>query len=101
MSFAFTRTADAAAAFTVMEAVPGGDRIRRAVRIALTFALLVAFAYCARAAWHVLGELSRISLADVAHALHVVSVRDVILCAVGWRIGRELVVAVLRGRRGA
>lgn len=101
MSFAFTRTADAAAAFTTVEPVPGRDPIRRAVRVALTLGLLVAFAYCARTAWFVLNDLGGISLADMAHTLHVVSVRDLILCAVGWRLGRELLVAVLRSRRGA
>ena len=101
MSFAFTRTADAAAAFTVVEAEPRRDPLRRAVRVPLTLALLVAFAYCARTAWFVLNELAGISLADMAHTLHVVSVRDLILCAVGWRLGRELLVALLRGRRGA
>ena len=101
MSFAFTRTADAAAAFTVVEAGSGRDPIRRAVRVPLTLGLLVAFAYCAHTAWHVLNGLSQISLADMAHTLHVVSVRDLILCAVGWRLGRELLVALLRGRRSA
>ena len=101
MSFAFTRTADAAAAFAVVEAGPGRDPIRRAVRVPLTLALLVAFAYCARTAWSVLNGLGQISIADMAHTLHVVSVRDLILCAVGWRLGRELLVALLRGRRSA
>jgi hypothetical protein len=101
MSFAFPRTADAAAAFTIVEAAPNRDPMRRAVRVGLTLGLLVAFAYCARTAWLVLNELGRISLADMADALHVVSVRDLIVCAVGWRVGGELLVAVVRGRRAA
>ena len=44
--------------------------------------------------------LGRVSVADVAQALRVVTVRDAILCVVGYRIGRELLTAMLHTRRG-
>ena len=47
-----------------------------------------------------LQDLGRVSVADVAQALRVVSVRDAILCMVGYRIGRELLVTLLQTRRG-
>jgi len=58
----------------------------------------VVFGYCMKTAWEVLQDLGRVSLADMAQALRVVSVRDAILCIVGMRVGRELVTALLQRR---
>jgi len=94
------RTASATADFVVIE--PAGERnlMRAALRGGAMLGLLLAFAYCAETAWEVLGDLGRVSVADVTQALRVVSVRDAILCMVGWRIGRELLVALVQRRRG-
>ena len=100
MTWGQDRTASATADYIVVEPAPERDLARSAVRIALTGGLLVAFAYCARIAWGVLGDLGRVSLADLTQALRVVSVRDAILCMVGLRIGRELLVAAVQRRRG-
>ncbi len=85
----------------MIETTRAPELVRAAIRFVVSIALLAAFVYCARTAWSVLGDLGRVSLADVAHAAHVVTVRDAILCVVGWRIGRELLVAIVRSRREA
>jgi hypothetical protein len=100
MTWGYDRTAGAAADYIVVEPAAQRDVARSAARTALMAALLVAFAYCARTAWDVLGDLGRVSLADLTQALRVVSVRDAILCLVGFRIGRELLVAAVQRRRG-
>ena len=99
MTWGYDRTAAATADFIVMEPSRERDLARSAVRSAALVALLVVFAYCTQIAWGVLQDLARVSLADLTHALPVVSVRDAILCIVGYRIGRELVVAVVQRRR--
>jgi hypothetical protein len=70
--------------------------MRDAMRYAVVAALL---AHCLHTAWGVLGELGRVKLADCKNALTVVSVRDLVLCVVGYRIGSELVRAVVRARQ--
>ena len=75
------------------------DRLGRAARAAVTVVAMVMFAYCARTAWSVLDDLNRVSVAELAQAFRVVSVRDAILCAVGWRVGRELLSTALQARR--
>ena len=93
------RTASATAEYIVLEPEAGRDLARRALRVATTALLLVAFAHCLRTAWDVLEDLGRVSVADVAQALRVVSVRDAILCMVGYRIGRELLTMAVQTRR--
>jgi hypothetical protein len=100
MRYPNDRTASATAEYVVLDPAPGSDLARRSVRIAATAALLVVFGYCVGTAWGVLHGLGRVSLADMAQALRVVSVRDAILCLVGYRVGRELLTAFLQ-RRGA
>jgi hypothetical protein len=100
MIWSSDRMANATADYIVVEPAER-DLVRRGARIAAAVAVLVAFAYCASIAWDVLQDLARVSLADVMQALRVVSVRDAILCVVGYRIGRELLVAIVRHRRGA
>lgn len=68
MRFGHDHTASATAEYIVVEAATGSDLGRRALRIAMTV------------------------------ALRVVSVRDAILCIVGYRVGRELLVALLQRR---
>jgi hypothetical protein len=93
-------TASATAEYIVLDPAPSSDLLRRTLRVTATAALLVVFGYCGYTAWGVLQGLGRVSLADMAQALRVVSVRDAILCMVGYRVGRELVTALLQ-RRGA
>ena len=73
--------------------------VRDCIRFAVVAAFLALFAYCMRTAWAVLGDLSHVKLMDCKSALNVVSVRDAVLCVVGYRIGTELLRAVVRARR--
>lgn len=84
----------------VGDPVVPGHLARRALRVAAAAGLLVVFGYCAATAWNVLGDLARVSLADVAQALRVVSVRDAILCLVGYRVGRELLGTLVQRHGG-
>lgn len=100
MRFGSDRTASATAEYIVAEPAAPSDLTRGVLRIAGTAALLVVFGYCMKTAWDVLQDLGRVSLADTAQALRVVSVRDAILCVLGVRVGRELVTALLQRRSG-
>jgi hypothetical protein len=100
MRFGNDGTASATAEYIVVEPAAPSDLTRRTLRIASTAALLVVFGYCMTTAWDVLQDLGRVSLADTAQALRVVSVRDAILCILGIRVGRELVTALLQRRSG-
>src|SRR5262245_37848743 len=99
MLFPNDRTASATADYIVVDPADRSDLARRAIRVAATACLLVVFGYCGYTAWGVLQGLARVSLADMATALRVVSVRDAILCCVGYRVGRELVTALLQRRQ--
>jgi hypothetical protein len=100
MSYERERTASAtmAAEYVVLEPVAARDVLRGGIRALATAALLVVFAYCVWTAWDVLQGLGRVSLADMAQGLRVVSVRDAILCVIGYRVGRELLTALLQRR---
>jgi hypothetical protein len=65
-------------------------------RLTAVVAFLVLFAYCLRTGWAVLGELGNVKLADCRRVLDVVSVRDAVLCLLGYRVGLELLRAVTR-----
>jgi hypothetical protein len=93
-------TATATADYIVVEPARERGLLPTAARVGATAATLILFAYCLDTAWDVLQGLGRVSVADVAQALRVVSVRDAILCMVGYRIGRELLVTLLQTRRG-
>jgi hypothetical protein len=98
MPTAYDHTATAAADAIVLEPASTRDLVRKTARAVATAAVLVLFGYCLRTAWDVLQGLGRVSVADVAQALRVVSVRDAILCLVGYRIGRELLAALVSRR---
>jgi hypothetical protein len=100
MAPAYERTTAGATDYIVVEPTTHPEFARNALRWAATSATLVLFGYCLRTGWDVLQGLGRVSLADVTHALRMVSVRDAILCTIGYRIGRELLVAALQTRRG-
>ena len=72
-----------------------------AARGLAVLALLALLGYCLHAAWIVLRQLEHVTLTDFKRALDVVSVRDAVLCVVGYRVGTELLRAVVRARRGA
>ena len=100
MRFGPDRTASATSEYIVVEPAAPSDLTRRVLRIASMAALVVVFGYCMKTAWDVLQDLGRVTLADTAQALRVVSVRDAILCVIGLRVGRELVTALLQLRAG-
>ena len=93
------RTATATAEYIVMEPVPPRALVRAAVRLATTLVSVVVCAYCLATAWDVLRDLGRVSLADAAQALRVVSVRDAILCTIGFRLARDLLTTLLETRK--
>ena len=74
-------------------------RLKDAARVVAVLALLVILAYCVRTAWDVLGRLGMVKLSECSHALEIVTVRDGVLCILGYRIGIELLRAVTRLRR--
>ncbi len=98
MPTAHDHTAAAAADAMVIEPAITREVYRKTAQAIGTAGVLVVFGYCLRTAWDVLQGLGRVSVADVAQALRVVSVRDAILCIVGYRIGRELLSALLSRR---
>ena len=73
--------------------------LREVMRVLTVLGLVGVLAYCVHAAWTVLRQLEHVTLADMKHALDVVSVRDAVLCAVGYKVGTELMRAVVRTRR--
>ncbi len=92
------RMSAAASGFTVAALGASHEWVRRIVRFSIVLGFLTLLVYCGRAAWQVLQELSVVRLADWQHALELVSVRDAVLCIVGYRLGRELLRAVTRPR---
>lgn len=74
----------------------GRPTTKNVARAAAVVALLVAFAYCIHTVWIVLGNLGTVKLVEARHALDVVSVRDAVLCFIGYRLGSELLRAVVR-----
>ena len=80
-------------------ALRSGGYLRDVARGAVVIAALVMVVYCVETAWAVLGELRTVKLVDCSRALTVISVRDAVLCLVGWRLGTELLRAVVRTRR--
>jgi hypothetical protein len=85
--------------FTALESPMATRIVGLAARWGTTLAFLALFAYCTRTAWGVLCQLGHVTLAEGLEAFRVVSVRDAILCVVGYQIGKELLAAVLRNRR--
>jgi hypothetical protein len=77
----------------------GLETTKRLARLAVVLTLMTLLAYCCWTAWGVLGELQRVKLSDVKSALDVVTVRDAVLCGVGFLLGRELLRAVVRMSR--
>jgi hypothetical protein len=72
------------------------ETVRRHLRRLLTLVALVITVYCARTGWWVLQDLQRIKLVELRHVLDVLSVGDVVLCLVGYGVGRELLRGALR-----
>lgn len=97
----FTDAPSSAAEFSLHRERLERQSWRTAARSVSTLALLALLAYCISVAWDVLQQLSAVRLLDVTDALRVVSVRDAILCVLGWKIAKELLRALVAVRRPA
>lgn len=86
---------------TLTFVLQGAPRVRaKAIARALVVVGFVAlFAYSLSRAWFVLGELGHVKLVELRNVLEVVTMRDAILCVVGYRLGSDLLNAALRARR--
>lgn len=73
--------------------------LRSTAQIAVLLAFLAAFVYSVARAWAVLGELDHVKLVELRRALEVISVRDAIVCFLGYRLGWELLRAAIRPKR--
>jgi hypothetical protein len=51
---------------------------------------------CAQTGWQVVQELRRIRLSELRKVLDVLTVGDVVLCLIGYGLGKELVRAIVR-----
>jgi len=85
--------------FHWMPADVSGSRFGQIVRVAVVVAALAALVYCGEAAWDVLMELRAIRLSQCRKLLDALTVGDVVLCLVGWGLGREIVRVVVNHRR--
>ena len=74
--------------------------VREVLGVGAAVGLLVALVLCAQTAWQVLQVLGQVKLSDATHALSVISVRDAVLCVVGYRVAMRLVQVFIRHRRG-
>jgi len=74
----------------------GRGVLKDVARVAAVVAFLALLAYCVTTGWTVLGRLGGVKLADCRKVLDVVSVRDAILCFLGYRVGLELLRALTR-----
>jgi hypothetical protein len=88
------RMAESAATFTLVRL--NRETLRRIARFSVVVALLALLAYCMRVTWLVLDDLAVVKLSQCRRALDVVSVRDAVLCLVGFLLARELVRSVAR-----
>jgi hypothetical protein len=73
--------------------------IRDLARSAASAALLLFLVYCVSVAWDVLTDLGTVKLIDVRKAFEVVTVRDAILCVVGYRIAKDVLRALVARRQ--
>jgi hypothetical protein len=78
-----------------------GPLLRSLLRAVLVVGFVALLASCVATAWSVLGELSRVKLAHCSRALEVVSVRDAVLCGLGYVVGKALLRAVVRVSRSS
>ena len=68
--------------------MPGTQPVRRRSPVAFALLCLVGNRF--------VPDLQRIKLVELRHVLDVLSVGDVVLCLVGYGVGRELLRAALR-----
>jgi hypothetical protein len=74
------------------------DTSRRLGRVGVALLAVVAFAYCARTGWEVLQALRQVRLTDLRLAAELLSVGDVLLCLVGYGLGKEILRTAIRRR---
>lgn len=75
--------------------------VREALGVAAAVALLALLVACAQTAWQVLQTLGQVKLSDASHALQIISVRDAVLCVVGYRVAVRLGQVIIRKHRPA
>ena len=73
--------------------------VREALGVVGAVALLVLLVAWAQTAWQVLQMLGQVKLSDASHALQIISVRDAVLCVVGYRVAMRLVQVFIRKHR--
>jgi hypothetical protein len=96
MPFASDQTAATEPGVTLVIEQEHRTAFRRLARGLVLLGLFALFGYAVWRAWAVLSDLERVKLVELRRAFELVSVRDAILCVVGWRVGRELLHAAAR-----
>jgi len=93
------QAAEPAATIELTNETPLRTFVREALGVVGAVALLVLLVVCAQTAWQVLQMLGQVKLSDASHALQIISVRDAVLCVVGYRVAMRLVQVFIRSRR--
>jgi len=100
VAWAIHQEAEPAAAIELTRETPLRTLVREMLGVVAAVGLLVILVVCAQTGWQVLQTLGQVKLSDATHALSVISVRDAVLCVVGYRIAMRLVQVLIRNRRG-
>jgi hypothetical protein len=91
--------AEPAAAIELTRETPLRTLVREMLGVVAAVGLLVILVVCAQTGWQVLQTLGQVKLSDASHALQIISVRDAVLCVVGYRVAMRLVHVFIRSRR--
>ena len=91
--------AEPAAAIELTRETPLRTLVREMLGVVAAVGLLVILVVCAQTGWQVLQTLGQVKLSDASHALQIISVRDAVLCVVGYRVAMRLVHVFVRSRR--
>jgi len=91
--------AEPAAAIELTRETPLRTLVREMLGVVAAVGLLVILVVCAQTGWQVLQTLGQVKLSDASHALQIISVRDAVLCVVGYRVAMRLVQVFVRSRR--
>ncbi|HSV08836.1 MAG TPA: hypothetical protein VLI07_20135 [Candidatus Binatus sp.] len=98
MAWAMHQEAEPAAAIELTRETPLRT-LREMLGVVAAVGLLVILVVCAQTGWQVLQTLGQVKLSDASHALQIISVRDAVLCVVGYRVAMRLVQVFVRSRR--
>ncbi|HYV56166.1 MAG TPA: hypothetical protein VE911_01420 [Candidatus Nitrosopolaris sp.] len=99
MTWAMHQAAEPATTIELTNESPLRAFVREALGVIGAVALLVLLVVCAQTSWQVLQMLGQVKLSDASHALQIISVRDAVLCVVGYRVAMRLVQVFIRSRR--